>query len=92
MEKDNGSIIDRAFKKEIGIDINNAISILNNEGITPGELGEITNKLKKIMTDEIEIRKIPYEYRFLMINVILCTMFKTTIEFHKRFTKDLDEI
>ena len=40
--KDNGSIIDRAFRKEIGIDINKAICIINREGIAPEELGEIT--------------------------------------------------
>lgn len=92
MEKDNESIIDRAFKKEIGIDINKAVGILDREGITPEDLGEIANKFKKMMTDEVEIREIPYEYRFLMLNVIFCTMFKTTVEYHKKFTiKDIKE-
>mgnify|MGYP003396170531 FL=1 len=98
MEKESESIIDRAFKKEIGMDINNAVSILDRGGITPEELGEITNKLKKMMTDEVDIRQIPYEYRFLMLNVIFCTMFKTTIEYYKKYAdaikniKETDEI
>jgi hypothetical protein len=91
MEKESESIIDKAFKKEIGIDINNAVSILNKGGITPEDLGDITNKLKRMMTDEVEIRKIPYEYRFLMLNVIFCTMFKTTAEFHKKFVNALEK-
>lgn len=97
MEKESESIIDVAFKKEIGIDINKAVSILDRGGITPEDLGEITNKFKKMMTDDIEIREIPYEYRFLMLNVILCTMFKTTVEYYKKFvdaikeTEDTDE-
>jgi hypothetical protein len=92
MEKESESIIDRAFKKEIGIDINKAIDILDRGGITPEDLGKITNKFKKMMADEVEIRKIPHEYRFLMLNVIFCTMFRTTVEFHKKFVEALDEI
>lgn len=42
------------------------INILDKGGVTPEVLGDVANKLKKIMTDEVEIRKIPYEYRFLM--------------------------
>lgn len=92
MEKESESIIDVAFKKEIGIDINKAVSILDRGGITPEELGEITNKLKMMMTDEVEIREIPYEYRFLMINVILCTMLKTTVEYYKKFVDAIKDI
>lgn len=92
MEKDSGSIIDKAFKKEIGIDINNAVSVLDRGGITPEDLGDITNKLKKMMTDEVEIREIPYEYRFLMLNVIFCTMFKTTVEYYKKFVESIKDI
>lgn len=92
MEKESGSIIDRAFKQEIGIDINRAIDMLDRRGITPEDLGEITNKFKKTITDEVEIRKIPVELRFLMLNVIFCMMFKTTAEFHKKFVESLNEI
>lgn len=92
MEKESESIIDRVFKKEIGIDINKAVSILDRGGITPEVLGEITNKFKKMITDEVEIRDIPYEYRFLMLNVIMCTMFKTTVEFYKKFVEAIREI
>ena len=66
MEKD-GSIIEKAFKEDIGIDIHNTINILDKGGITPEILEDIINKLKKMMTDEVEIRNIPYEYRFLML-------------------------
>ena len=45
-----------------------------------------------MMTDEVEIRKIPYEYRFLMINVIICTMFEITIGYYKKFVDALREI
>ena len=90
--KNDDSIIEKAFKKEIGIDIYNAINILYKEGITPEVLKDVTNKLKDIMTDEIEIRNISYEYRFLMINVILCTMLDTTIQYQKKFAEAINEI
>lgn len=92
MEKDGESIIGKTFKKEIGIDVNNAINILDKGGITPDILEDVTNKLKKMMTDEIEIRNIPYEYRFLMLNVILCTMFETTVEYYKKFVEAIDDV
>ena len=91
MENDD-SIIEKAFKKEIGIDIDNAINILYKVGITPEVLKDVTNKLKDMMTDEIEIRNISYEYRFLMINVILCTMLDTTIQYQKKFAEAINEI
>ena len=91
MENDD-SIIEKAFKKEIGIDIDNAINILYKVGITPEVLKDVTNKLKDMMTDEIEIRNISYEYRFLMINVILCTMLDTAIQYQKKFAEAINEI
>jgi len=92
MEKESESIIDRAFRKEIGISINKAVGILDRGGITPEDLGDITNKFKKMMADEVEIREIPYEYRFLMLNVIFCTMFKTTVEYYKKFVESIKDI
>lgn len=91
MEKENESIIYVAFKQEIGIDINRAIDMLDRRGITPEDLGEIANKFKKMITDEVDIRKIPDELRFMVLNVIFCTMFKTTAEFHKKFIESLNE-
>lgn len=90
---DNESvIIDIAFKKEIGIDINSALALLVNKGVSLDDMGKITDKLKKAMTDEVEERNIPFECRFLLINVILCSMFKTTVSFHKEYMKSLIEI
>lgn len=85
-------IIDIAFKKEIGIDINSALALLVNKGISLDDIGKITDVMKKSMADEVEKRNIPFEYRFLLINAILCTMFKTTVSFHKEYMKSLIEI
>lgn len=92
MEEDEESVIENVFREEIGIDIHNAIRILNKGGVTPEVLENITDKLKKMMTDEVEIRNIPYEYRFLMLNVILCTMFNTTVGYYKKITEAIREI
>lgn len=80
-------IIDNAFEKEIGIDIDSALKILVKEGISLEDIGKITTDTKNTMANEIERRGIPYEHRFLLINVILCTMFKTTVAFHKEYMK-----
>ena len=90
--KIDDSIIEKVFKEEIGISIHDAINILDKGGITPEILGDITNKFKKMVTDEVEIRNIPYEYRFLMINVILCTMFETAIGYHRKFVEAIIDI
>lgn len=89
MAKDNELVVENAFKEEIGMNIDEAIDILDNEGITPDDLGEITNKFKNLITEEVDRRKIPYEYRFLMLNVIFYTMFRTTAEFHRKFVETI---
>ena len=92
MEKNNWPIIDRTFRKEIGLDIIDAVNILDRGGITPEDLEDITNKFKNMIAEEVEIRKIPYEYRFLMLNVIFCMMFKTTVKFYKEFIDSIKDI
>lgn len=81
MEK-NG-FIDRVFEKEIGMGMNAAIKTLVDAGITPEEMGNIANGFKKSITDEIEKRNVPYEYRFLLLNVILFTILNNSVLFHK---------
>ncbi len=92
MENDEEIAIEKVFEEEIGMDINGAIDVLNRGGISVEDIEEIANMLKNDITDEVERRQIPYEYRFILLNVILCTMFKTTATFHKKFIKAIKEI
>ena len=87
MISEESSIIDETFKKEIGIDIDSAIELLAQGGISTDFLEKITSDIKNVITDEVGRRNVPYEYRFLLVNVILCTMFKTTVAFHKAYMK-----
>lgn len=84
--------IEKVFEEEIGMDINGAIDVLNRGGISVEDIEEITNMLKNDITDEVERRQIPYEYRFILLNVIFCTMFEATATFHKKFMKVLKDI
>lgn len=83
----NKSVIDDAFEKEIGITKDAAFKFLVKEGISIKDIEKITDKTKNMLTNEIEKRNVPYEYRFLLANVILCTMFNTAATFHKEFMK-----
>ena len=87
MISEESSIIDDAFEKEIGIDMGSAIELLAKGGISTDDLGKITTDIKNVITDEVEIRNIPSEYRFLLVNVILCRVLKTTVAFHKAYMK-----
>ncbi len=81
------SVIDDVFAKEIGMNIYSALNILTKNGISIEDMTEITGKVKTAMIEEIEKRNIPHEFRFLLINIILCSMFATSIEFHKEYMK-----
>jgi predicted HTH domain antitoxin len=89
MENDEEVAIEKVFEEEIGVNIDKAIEILREGGISAEDLGNIANMFKKEITYEVERRSIPYEYRFLLLNVVLCTMFKATATFHKKFMKAL---
>ncbi len=84
------SIIDDVFAKEIGMNIYSALNILTKNGVSTEDMTEIIDKIKIAMTDEIEKRDIPHEYRFLLISVISCSMFATSIEFHKEYMRLLE--
>lgn len=86
MENDS-AIIDDVFEQEIGIDIYSSLKFLDREGILIDDMEKIANSVKNTMINEIEQRDIPYEYRFLLINTILCTMFKTTAAFHNEYMR-----
>lgn len=80
---EENEIINIALEKEIGMNISTAIHNLIKAGIKIEDLAEITNIAKKSMSCEIEKRNIPYEYRFLLINVILCNMLNNSVKFQK---------
>lgn len=92
MENDEEVAIGKVFEKEIGMDLHDAIDVLNKGGISVEDLEEITNMLKNDITEEVERRQIPYEYRFILLNVIFCTMFQTAATFHRKFMKVLKDI
>jgi len=83
MISEESSIIDDAFEKEIGIDMDSAFELLAKRGMSQDYLGEFITEVKNVIADEVDRRNVPHEYRFLLVNVILCRMFKTTVAFHK---------
>ncbi len=87
MISEESSIIDDAFEKEIGIDMDSAIELLAKGGLSADYLKKIMSDVKNVIINEVDRRNVPYEYRFLLINVILCRMFKTTVAFHKAYMK-----
>jgi|SRR3972149_1476361 len=80
-------IIDDAFEKEIGISIHSALNFLVKEGISIDDMITISDETKKTVTNAVNKKDIPYEYRFLLINIILCTMFKNAAAFHNEYMK-----
>ncbi len=91
MIKDESAIIDSAFEKEIGVNIGSAIKFLVTKGISIENMEKIANTTKDVVSDEIDKRNIPYEYRFLLLNVTLCELFKTATSFHKAWVKRSEE-
>lgn len=75
--------IELTFENEIGISLCSAIASLCKGGISVENLVEITDKTKAVLSDEIEKRNIPMEYRFLLLNVVLCTLFDMSVAYHK---------
>lgn len=82
--------IELAFEKEIGISLCSAIASLYNDGISVENLVEITDKTKAVLSEEIEKRNIPMEYRFLLLNVVLCSLCDMSVAYYKRFIDDLN--
>ncbi len=84
--------IDDAFKKEIGMSLYTAIKIINDAGITVEDAENIINNVRDRIAEEIEERDIPYEYRFLLLNIIFCIEFKHAAIFYKRYVEDMKEL
>lgn len=87
MINDTNSAIEETFAKEMGIDVFAAMKILNDAGFSAEDLSYISNRCKNILADEIERRNVPYEYRFLLLSLILSRMLKTSVDFHKEYMK-----
>lgn len=89
-KESKNTAIELAFENEIGISLSSAIASLCRCGVSIEDLAEITGKTKVILSDEIEKRKIPMECRFLLLNVVLCSLFDISMKYHKRFVEDLN--
>lgn len=85
-------IIDLAFRKEIGTSLYSATRYLDKNVITIEGIESITSICKNAIATEIERRNIPPEDRFLLLNVVLCTMFKTSAAFHRAYVKTAKHI
>lgn len=86
-------VTDKGFKKEIGVDIDKAVEILGDNGVTKEDMTKIIEKFGE-MSDEIDRRNIPYECRFLLLNVIFYTLFKTNHADREKFAmiiKDMED-
>ena len=88
----DSAIIDLAFRKEIGTSLYSAARYLDKNVITIEDMESIINIGKNAIAKEIERRNIPPEYRFLLLNVVLCMMFKTSAAFHKAYVKTAKHI
>jgi hypothetical protein len=89
---DDSKVIDDAFRKEIGISLYSAARYLDKNVITIECIQNITNICKNVIATEIERRNIPPEERFLLLNVIICTMFKTSSAFHRAYVKAAKDV
>lgn len=78
------------FEKEIGVSLSSAIASLCKGGISVENLVDITDKTKVVLSEEIEKRNIPMEYRFLLLNIVLCALFDMSLIYHKRFINSLN--
>lgn len=84
--------IDEAFKKEIGMSLHTAIKIIDGAGIKVDDAENIINSVRDYIAEDIEKRDIPYEYRFLLLNIIFCIEFKHAAIFYKRYTEQMREL
>jgi hypothetical protein len=91
MVNDTNSAIEDAFVKEIGVDVFTAIKILNEAGISTDYMSDITNKCKNVLAHEIEKGNVPYEFRFLLLSLVLCRMFRTSADFQKKYMKSVQK-
>lgn len=91
MGNDTSMVVEQAFAKEIGISVYTAMKILNDAGITTEEISDITNICKNALAEDIEKRNIPYEFRFLLLSLILSRMLKTSTAFHKEYMKSVEK-
>lgn len=67
------------FEKEIGMDLHTAIKMINDAGIKVEDAENIINRVRDNIAEDIERRDIPYEYRFLLLNIIFCKEFKHSL-------------
>jgi len=91
MVVDTSPTIEEAFAKDMGISIFATMKILNDAGVSTEDMSDITNKCRNVLTDEIERRNVPYEYRFLLLSLILCRMLKTATDFNKEYMKFVEK-
>lgn len=93
MVNNESMVIEQAFEMETGVSIYTAMKILNDDvEIYTEDLSYISNMCKNVLADEIERRNIPYEYRFLLLSIVFCRMFKTSTDFHKEYMKSVKNV
>jgi hypothetical protein len=80
-------IINDAFKKEIGFGMDSILLFLSKEGISLDSMEKMTTDIKNAITNEVDKKHIPYEYRFLLITVMLGKILETTVAFYKEYMK-----
>lgn len=92
MENKESMAIEHAFAREIGISVYTTMKILNDAGISPEDVSGIMSICKEALTNEIEKRNVPHEFRFLLISVILSRLLKTSAAFHREYMQSVKGI
>jgi len=76
------------FKKYAGMDIITAHRVLMEKGITTSEIGELTVKLYKDMTEYVKNRNLDDEYKILLDLVMTYCLFSSGIKSYDEWIKE----